>query len=60
MNIEMTLGSITCKREGLNSVDSNRIEIRFANVGGGNRNETFSDNLGITMGSLSYQVLHYK
>lgn len=47
------IGSITCKREGPNS---SRIEIRFSNVGGGNRNDTFTDNLGFTMGALSYEV----
>lgn len=45
------IGSITCMEDHSN----NRIEIRFTNVNGKNRNEAFPDNFNFTMAALSYE-----
>jgi hypothetical protein len=45
-----SVGNITCREEAV----SNRIEIRFANVNGRNKQEAFPDNYGFTMAALSY------
>jgi hypothetical protein len=45
------VGSIVLREETV----ENRIEIRFNNTGGSNRNESFPDRAGFTMGALSYE-----
>eukprot|EP01041_Mallomonas_annulata_P002297 gene2297-4467_t len=45
------VGTIVLREESL----SNRIEIKFSNVGGSNKQEAFSDMYGFTMGALSYE-----
>lgn len=45
------VGSIVLREETV----ENRIEIRFNNTGGSNRNESFPDRAGFTMAALSYE-----
>lgn len=45
------VGSIVLREETI----ENRIEIRFSNTAGGNRNESFADRTGFVMGALSYE-----
>lgn len=45
------VGSIVLREESI----ENRVEIRFSNTAGGNRNESFADRTGFVMGALSYE-----
>lgn len=45
------VGSIVLRKESI----GNRIEFRFANTGGSNRNESIVDHLGYVMGSLAFE-----
>lgn len=46
-----TVGNITSREEPI----SNRVEIRFTNTAGNNKNETFPDNYGFTKAALSFE-----
>lgn len=45
------VGSIVLRKESI----GNRIEFRFSNTGGSNRNESIVDHLGYVMGSLAFE-----
>lgn len=45
------VGSIVLRKESI----GNRIEFRFTNTGGSNRNESIVDHLGYVMGSLAFE-----
>ena len=45
------VGNITCREESM----SNRIEIRFANASGRNKNDVIMDNSAFSMAALSYE-----